>query len=91
MPAAEQPTPRVPEGMCYARYNTPRGEAGYAVEDVCHEDGCEEQIDRGLTYLCGEQPGVAADGACGRWFCVDHLYLKPGGEGQRCGDCGGAR
>lgn len=76
--------------MCYARYDTPLGEAGYAIEDVCHQDGCEAQIDRGLSYLCGERPGVAADGACGRWFCTDHLHLSPEG-GQRCGACGGAR
>lgn len=75
--------------MGYARYTTPLGEAGYGLEDVCHRDGCEEQIDRGLTYLCGERPGVAADGACGRWFCPDHLHVTPGG-GQRCGACGGA-
>lgn len=51
----------------YARYDTPRGEAGYAVEDVCHHDGCHAQIDRGLSYLGGEQPGIAAEGTCGRW------------------------
>ena len=52
--------------MGYARYSTPLGESGYAVEDFCHRDGCEAVIDRGMTFLCGERLGVAADGACGR-------------------------
>jgi hypothetical protein len=69
----------------YARYDTPRGEAGYAVEDICHHDGCHAQIDRGLSYLCGEQPGIATDGAGGRWYCADHL--TPQGESQRCKAC----
>lgn len=72
--------------MGYDRYDTPLGEAGYLVGDSCHHPDCAAQIDRGLTYLCGEQPGVAADGACGRWYCVDHLYLTPEGQ-QRCGAC----
>ena len=52
--------------MGYARYDTPLGEAGYSVEDSCHHPNCAAQIDRSLSYLCGEQPGAAADGACGR-------------------------
>ena len=81
--------------MGYGSYSTPLGEAGYLVEDTCHEDGCEEAIDRGLGYLCGGQPGVAADGGCGRWFCAEHLFGWPDeaergvGEGL-CGRCAAA-
>lgn len=77
--------------MSFARYDTPLGEAGYDVEDVCNKDGCDTVIDRGLSYLCGQRPGVAGDGACGRWYCPEHLHPEPGSDGQRCVDCGGAR
>ena len=60
--------------MGYARYDTPLGDAGYAVEDTCHQDGCPEVIDRGLAYLCGDQPGRPSGRGCGRWFCGAHLY-----------------
>lgn len=49
-------------------------EAGYGVEAVCEQDGCTEQIDRGLAYLCGSTPGAPEDG-CGKYFCSHHLYL----------------
>lgn len=71
--------------MSYARYGTPHGEAGYDVEDVCREDGCEAEIDRGLSYLCGLRPGVTTDDACGWWFCRDHLENTP--LGDRCPAC----
>jgi len=60
--------------MGYAIYETPLGPAGYGVEDVCHEEGCTEEIDRGVAYLCGDQPGRPSERGCGRWFCSGHLY-----------------
>ncbi len=42
--------------MGYAIYETPMGDAGYAVSDTCHEEGCTEEVDRGVAYLCGDQP-----------------------------------
>ena len=71
--------------MGYASYDTPLGEAGYAVEDVCHQDGCNEQIDRGLAFLCGDQPGEPCEIGCGRWFCADHLFMSPEEAGGICG------
>ena len=47
--------------------------------------GCDEPIDRGLAYLCGDELGRASDGACGRWFCAQHLFY--GRHGQRCEAC----
>lgn len=61
--------------MGYASYETPLGEAGYAVEDVCNQEGCEVAIDRGLSYLCGDQPGRDSEHGCGRWFCGSHLRM----------------
>lgn len=62
-------------------------EAGYGVETVCEENDCDEQIDRGLAYLCGETPGGDEYG-CGGYFCGSHLYAAPEGQhGERCNRC----
>jgi hypothetical protein len=63
--------------MGYACYETPLGDAGYGVEDTCHQDGCTESIDRGLAYLCGDQPGRPGEHGCGRWFCGENLFGLP--------------
>lgn len=81
--------------MGYMRYAITRNgeeiEAGYGVETVCEQDGCEEQIDRGLAYLCGETPGEDGYG-CGGYFCGEHLYgALPGEPGNRCRACLGDR
>ncbi|MGK4586191.1 hypothetical protein [Kitasatospora sp. HPMI-4] len=73
-----QPDPALEEPMGYAYYTVTRHdgieiEAGYAVEAVCEQDGCTEQIDRGLDQLCGSEPGAPEDG-CGGYFCSRHLY-----------------
>jgi len=71
--------------MGYAIYGTPLGDAGYGVEDICHQEGCSEEIDRGLECLCGDEPGRPSESGCGRWFCGEHLY---GGWPQsRCRAC----
>lgn len=72
-------------------------DAGYGVEDTCWEPGCTAEIDRGLSYLCGQHPGGDEYG-CGGYFCSEHLYYPlpdNTGEGdpeeesstQRCGTC----
>lgn len=68
--------------MGYAYYLLPDGrEAGYSVEAECDEPGCDAQIDRGLGYLCGTDPG-GSEGSCGDYFCGRHLF-----GGQRCTRC----
>lgn len=76
--------------MGYAHYVLADGrEAGYAVEDICNEDGCNTKIDRGFGYLCGDIPGGDEYG-CGGYFCGEHLYGGPkecnGGQCKRCLD-----
>ncbi len=71
--------------MGYAVYSTPLGDAGYGVEDICHEEGCTEVIDRGVAYLCGDQPGRPSEHGCGRYFCGEHLY--GGWPTGRCRAC----
>jgi hypothetical protein len=77
--------------MGYASYeiyrNGEKVQAGYSVETVCEEGGCEEQIDRGLAHLCGEVPGGDEHG-CGGYFCGSHLYMSLAeGIGDLCGRC----
>lgn len=62
-------------------------DVGYDVEDVCNEDDCPTNIDRGAAYLCGETPGGDEYG-CGGYFCAEHLYISlRGDEPQMCGRC----
>jgi hypothetical protein len=68
--------------MGYGYYVLADGrEAGYSVEATCDQEGCDEQIDRGLGYLCGRTPGGDEYG-CGGYFCANHLYGR-----SRCGSC----
>ena len=46
-------------------------EVGYSVSATCEEEGCEAQIDRGLSYACGTMHG----NNCGGYFCPDHLFM----------------
>lgn len=61
--------------MGYGFYEIDNGRfGGYMVLATCDKFGCENEIDRGLGYLCGESPGeFSGDGGCGRYFCGDHL------------------
>lgn len=80
--------------MGWASYDTKLGPAGYAHADVCHFDDCDEEIDRGLSFLCGSRPGdETAEFGCGRWFCAKHLFYPPRDTGidpfvqGLCGRC----
>lgn len=48
--------------------------AGYNVIDICHQEGCSAEIDRGLYFLCGGTPGGDEYG-CGGYFCGSHLFM----------------
>jgi hypothetical protein len=74
--------------MGYGSYQTPLGLAGYNIEDVCNRDNCRAKIDRGMAFLCGDQPGHQTEAGCGRWFCGHHLFGTGQGDGlSRCSDC----
>ena len=52
-------------------------EVGYLVPDICHADGCNEPIDRGLAYRCGEVGNVRdPDHGWGGFFCPDHMGFE---------------
>lgn len=65
--------------MGYAFYALADGrEAGYGVEATCDAKGCTVGIDRGLDYLCGENPRVEVfdfdsdEYGCGNYHCGLH-------------------
>lgn len=57
-------------------------EVGYSVQATCDHPECSAEIDRGLSYFCGNIPG---DGlCCGGFFCSNHLsYVFWNSEGDR--------
>ena len=44
---------------------------GYGVPAWCDQPKCNEKIDRGLSYRCGD---FHSDNGCGMFFCEKHLY-----------------
>ena len=64
--------------MGYGLYTLPDGrKAGYGVEAECDGANCTKQIDRGLGYLCGQNPDGWRDAdepGCGKYFCDEHLH-----------------
>lgn len=49
-----------------------RRDVGYGVPATCDHPGCDKEIDRGLSYICGSDIGGGEHG-CGLFFCADHL------------------
>jgi len=54
---------------------------GYGVPAICDYPGCNEKIDRGLSYVCGDEPYGGGDG-CGLYFCGKHKNILC----ERCED-----
>jgi hypothetical protein len=64
---------------------------GYAFEATCDYPGCDEKIDRGLSFACGDMHGQTEYG-CEEYFCNNHLNIgvtDPDGKsvGQLCPAC----
>ncbi len=49
-----------------------RRDIGYGVPAFCDHPDCSEEIDRGLSFVCGGEPYGGAHG-CGLYFCGKHL------------------
>jgi hypothetical protein len=56
---------------------------GYGVPALCDYPGCNEEIDRGLSYVCGYEKPYGGDDGCGLFFCGEH------GGGMICERCDG--
>lgn len=62
---------------------------GYTHDATCDAPGCEAQIHRGLSYVCGNMHGGDEYG-CGRYFCTPHMTcveMHDGSHNQLCADC----
>lgn len=55
-----------------------RRDIGYGVPAYCDHPKCDEEIDRGLSYVCGDEP-YGGDHGCGLYFCEEH---RPGWRGN---------
>ncbi|MGL4233196.1 MAG: hypothetical protein ACRDAM_15870 [Casimicrobium sp.] len=45
---------------------------GYGVPAICDHPKCNEEIDRGLSHVCGDEP-YGGEVGCGLYFCSKHL------------------
>lgn len=59
---------------------------GYAVPAECDHPKCAEQIDRGLSFVCGGEP-YGGDRGCGLFFCEKHLEYSTARLPQLCARC----
>ena len=48
---------------------------GYGVPATCDHPGCGEEIDRGLSYVCGGD-AYGGEHGCGLFFCREHLTYE---------------
>ncbi|HSH25269.1 MAG TPA: hypothetical protein VLA13_07010 [Massilibacterium sp.] len=48
---------------------------GYGVPAVCDHPDCNNEIDRGLAYVCGSEP-YGGEHGCGLYFCDEHLHIS---------------
>lgn len=47
---------------------------GYGVPSICDQPECNEEIDRGLAFVCGGEP-YGGEHGCGLYFCGRHLAI----------------
>lgn len=68
--------------MGYQIYKVGNRWGGYGVPAICEYPGCNEEIDRGMSYACGGEP--FSEHGCDRYFCEKHRVLH-------CFNAGGRR
>lgn len=61
------------------RYNR---DIGYGVPALCDHPDCNEEIDRGLAYVCCGQVPYGGEEGCGLFFCDKHANGE--GKCERC-------
>lgn len=57
--------------MGYQVYRVGKRWGGYGVPTYCEQPGCNEEIDRGMSFACGGEP--FSEHGCDRYFCEKHL------------------
>ena len=60
-------------------------DVGYGVPCLCDHPDCNEEINRGLGYVCGGEP-FGGD-FCGLYFCGKHMFYDADAETQLCERC----
>ncbi len=63
---------------------------GYGVPAICDYPKCNEDINRGLSFVCGAQQPFGGDNGCGLFFCSKHLFahsFRDGDSGFFCKRC----
>lgn len=72
--------------MGYGVYQREGRWQGYGVPAVCDDPDCSAKIDRGMSYLCGDEPG--SEKGCGLFFCLNHLWIgQTDDDPQMCRRC----
>ncbi len=51
-------------------------DVGYSVPAVCDHPRCDEEIDRGFSFVCGSQM-FGGEIGCGLYFCGKHRSMRP--------------
>jgi hypothetical protein len=59
---------------------------GYGVTAYCDAPKCNEEIDRGLSYVCGGQEPYGGEYGCGLYFCSNHLFYHKFRYAERSGE-----
>lgn len=65
--------------MGYQVYKVGKRWGGYGVPAVCEYPDCNEEIDRGVSYACGDAPFT--EWGCDRYFCGKHKVMKRVNDG----------
>lgn len=63
---------------------------GYGVPAICDHPRCSEEIDRGLSYVCGAEQPYGGQNGCGLYFCPKHFHyhsFRGGDSGAFCARC----
>lgn len=71
--------------MGYAVYMVGKRYGGYGVPAYCEYPDCKEEIDRGVSYACGDEP--FSEYGCDRYFCGKHRNytgMRTDGEDGTC-------
>jgi hypothetical protein len=58
---------------------------GYGVPSICDHPDCDEEIDRGMSYCCGNDP--RSEYGCHQYFCPKHLQTIKVDEDQYVDVC----
>jgi hypothetical protein len=60
---------------------------GYGVPSICDAPGCDTEITRGLSFVCGSDP-YGGEHGCGLYFCHAHLFYRtPRGSDRAIQNC----